>query len=77
MVGSSRFSGPAYVMAARMTDASDDKRHFLVSYNKAWSGSYAVMVGEGPQEHAASTVGRLGGWSDAVHCSLQETQRLG
>lgn len=35
MVGPNRFSGLACVMAARMTDASDDKRYFLISYNKA------------------------------------------
>jgi DDE superfamily endonuclease len=40
--------GPACIVAARMTDASDDKRHSLVSYNKA-DRAWAEWVGSGDQ----------------------------
>jgi hypothetical protein len=46
MVGANRFSAPACVVAARMTDASDHKRYFLVSYNKA-DRAWAEWVGSG------------------------------
>lgn len=48
MVGPNRFSGLACVVAARMTDASDDKRYFLISYNKA-DCAWAEWVGSGDQ----------------------------
>jgi hypothetical protein len=48
MVGANRFSAPACVVAARMTDASDDKRYFLVSYNKA-DRAWAEWVGSSDQ----------------------------